>query len=210
MLSSSLTRTALALLVTTGLSASALAQAQPAGQAAPRKEEARPTVPSEPVRTTATYGNWTLQCVQLTQAPAPVDAAKPAASTVQSCEVMQTVQVQGQAQPIAQVAIGRLPSDKTLILTAVLPVNVSLPGLVQVSANGKTGAEEKGLIAMAWQRCVATGCIATARPDQAGLAALRAGTEGQLRVMDAIGNRVAIPLSWIGLDQALTALEKAQ
>jgi invasion protein IalB len=204
---SSFTRIVLATLLAAGFSTPVFAQAQPAGQPAPRKEEARPAIPPVPVRTTATYGNWILQCVQLAPTATSGEAAK-AAPAVQTCEVVQTVQVQGQSQPIAQVALGRLLSDKALTMTAVLPVNVSLPGLVQVSANGKTGSEDKGLVAMAWQRCVAAGCIATGRPSTTELAAMRAGTEGQLHLVDASGNRVAIPLSWVGLDQAMAALEK--
>lgn len=118
------------------------------------------------------------------------------------------MQVQGQQQPVAQIAIGHLPNEKDLILTALLPVNISLPGSVHLSGNGKTGAEEKGGLDLAWLRCFAGSCAANAKPDAATLAVLRAGTEGQLRFMEANAQTVAIPLSWNGLDQAMAALEK--
>lgn len=171
----------------------ALAQTKPA--------EKTP-VASEPTITTATYGNWVLRCVQL-------EAKAGAQAAARSCEAVHTVQVQGQQQPIAQIAIGRLPDSKALLVTAVVPVNVSLPGSIHVSGNAKTGGEEKGGINLAWQKCLTGMCAASAKLGPQTLAILRAETDGQLRFTDATGNTIAIPLSWAGLDQALKALDKA-
>lgn len=165
-------------------------------------------VSSDPSVTTATFGAWVLRCVQLS-AQAATDG-KPVRPTSQTCEVAQTVQIQGQPQPIAQMALGRLPGEKDLTLTALLPVNISLPGLVRLSGNGKTGADEKGAFALNWQRCVAGVCVATAKPDAATLTVIRAETGGQIRFADASGNILSIPLSWAGLDQALIALDKVK
>lgn len=189
------------------LVSSALALSPVAAQTKP--DAAKAGVSSEPVSTTATYGSWVLRCVQGAAASGS-DAEKTARAGRQTCEVVQTVQVQGQQQPIAQIALGRLPDDKELIVTALLPVNVSLPGNVYISGNGKTGAEEKGKFDLSWQRCFAGSCAASVKPDAGSLAILRAETEGQLRFLDATGNTIAIPLSWNGLDQALSALEKAK
>lgn len=156
---------------------------------------------TDPSATTATYGNWTLRCVK-------IPGEGKAAAT--SCEVVQTVQMQGQSQPVAQVAIGRLPNDKTLIMTAVVPVNISLPGQIHLSGNGKSGSEEKGGVTLSLTRCLGGGCFAEARPDDATLKVLRNGTDGELRFADAGRRMVALPLSWQGLDQALKALDKAQ
>lgn len=171
--------------------------------------KAQTVVPSEPASTTATYGNWLLRCVQMPAAPAAgADATKSGRAAAQTCEVVQIVQVQGQQQPIAQIALGRLPDDKDILLTALLPVNIALPGAVHVSGNGKAGAEEKGGFDLAWQRCYAGSCAASAKPDATSLGLWRAGAEGQLRLIDAAGQTVAIPISWKGLDQAMAALEK--
>lgn len=168
-------------------------------------------VPTEPVSTTATYGSWVLRCVQLqTQSAAASDAAKTGRPGAQTCEIVQTIQVQGQQQPIAQIAIGRLPDQKDLLLTALLPVNVSLPGNVHISGNGKTGTEEKGRLELSWSRCFAGSCAASGKPDAATLALLRTGADGQLRFVDGGGQTVAILLSWRGLDQAMTALDKVK
>ncbi|MDO1583461.1 invasion associated locus B family protein [Rhizobium oryzicola] len=183
----------------------ALAQTTPKTDAV-KVDAQKPAVPNEPTVTTATYGSWVLRCVQV---PAQATAdGKPARASGQTCEVAQTVQVQGQQQPIAQVALGRLPGEKDLTLTALLPVNISLPGQVRLSGNGKSGTDEKGGLALAWQRCLGGACIASAKPDTATLAVIRASAEGNIRFTDATGNTVAIPLSWAGLDQAITALEK--
>jgi len=176
-----------------------------------KPDPAKASIPSEPTATTASYGSWVLRCVQLpASAQTAADASKSGRAGAQTCEVMQTVQVQGQSQPIAQVAIGRLPGEKELILTALVPVNISLPGTIHLSGNGKTGDEEKGGLELSWQRCLAGSCAASAKPDAASLAILRAGTDGQLRFTDASGQTVAIPLSWNGLDQAMAALDKAR
>lgn len=197
---------ALALPLTLATAAPAVAQTTPKTDAV-KADPQKPAIPTDPTVTTATYGAWVLRCVQLPPQAASTDgkSARPAG---QSCEVSQTVQVQGQPQPIAQVAIGRLPGDKDLTLTALLPVNINLPGQVRLSGNGKTGADEKGALALTWQRCIGGACVASTKPDAATLSVIRAGTEGQIRFADATGNLLSIPLSWAGLDQAISALDK--
>ncbi|MFK4259499.1 invasion associated locus B family protein [Agrobacterium tumefaciens] len=166
-------------------------------------------VPPEPAVTTASYGSWILRCIQLAStATTGADVSESGRADGQTCEVLQTVQVQGQSQPIAQVAIGRMPGEKDLILTALVPVNISLPGTIHLSGNGKTGIEEKGGLDLSWRRCLAGSCAATTMPDAGTLAILRSGTDGHLRFIDASGETATIPLSWKGLDQAMAALEK--
>lgn len=166
-------------------------------------QQAAAPVTAQPNVTTATYENWMLRCVR------PAAAQTSANDPGKICEIVQTVQVQGQSQPLAQVAIGRLPGDKALTLTAVMPLNISIPGTVHLSGNGKTGAEEKGGLELSWQRCLPSGCIATARPDAKLFATLDPQTDGQIRFADAAGRTLGIPLSWKGLDQALKALDKS-
>jgi invasion protein IalB len=207
---STLLRTFISVLGITSLALPAAAQT--------KVEPAKPAVaeaaaPSEPTVTTASYGSWVLRCVQLLRpAPAAADANKTGRDGGQACEVVQTVQVQvqGQAQPFAQIAIGRVPGEKELTVTVLVPVNIALPGAIHLSANGKTGEEEKGRLELLWQRCIAGSCAASAKPDTAILSVFRTGTEGQLRFVDASGQLAAIPLSWKGLDQAMAALDKTR
>src|SRR5580700_11429028 len=68
-----------------------------------------------PQRTTATYEDWTVRC----ETPAASPAQK-------SCEMVQTTQMQGQAAPVTQIAIGRPLKTDPLRLVIGLPVNVWL------------------------------------------------------------------------------------
>ncbi|RST87917.1 invasion protein [Aquibium carbonis] len=165
----------------------------------------RPEVPADPAVTTATFGDWLLRCVRQ-PAPAGEAGQKSDRLTAQTCEVVQTIKVQGQAQPIAQLAIGRLPDSEQLIMTAVLPVNISLPGQVGVIVDPKAPAD--GAIILEWRRCAGGSCFADTRPDDGSLRPLRAGEAGQIRFADAGGRIISVPVSWRGLDQALAALEK--
>ena len=156
------------------------------------------TPAQQPSVTTASYGNWVLRCVRL--ADAKTGEGK-------SCEIVQTIQMQNQQQPLAQIAIGRLPGEKPLVFTAVLPTNIAIPGAVHLSGNGKADAEEKGGFDLTWRRCLPGGCFADARPDAKALAALDPETPGQIRFADAAARLIAIPVSWQGLQQALKALQ---
>ncbi len=165
----------------------------------------RPEVPADPAVTTATFGDWLLRCVRQ-PAPAGEAGQKTDRLTAQICEVVQTIKVQGQTQPIAQLAIGRLPDSEQLIMTAVLPVNISLPGQVGVIVDPKAPAD--GAIILEWKRCAGGSCFADTRPDEGSLRPLRTGEAGQIRFADAGGRIISVPVSWRGLDQALAALEK--
>jgi invasion protein IalB len=165
----------------------------------------RPEVPADPAVTTATFGDWLLRCVRQ-PAPAGEAGKKSDRITSQTCEVVQTVKVQGQTQPIAQLAIGRLPDREELIMTAVLPVNISLPGQVGIIVDPKAPAD--GAIILEWKRCAAGSCFADTRPDESSLRPLRNGTAGQIRFADAGGRIISVPVSWHGLDKALDALDK--
>ena len=180
------------------------AGAQEKGQ--PTKQE----VLAEPTVTSATYGDWVLRCVAVPSDAKAGTAEKAGRARDKNCEVAQTVQVQGQQQPLAQLAIARLPEKNALTLTTVVPVNVSLPGLIHVSGNGKTGDDEKGGVDLAWKACVGGGCIANAQiSDKIVADWAQQQQQGHLRFADASASAIAIPLSWKGLEQAVNALNKA-
>lgn len=176
--------------------------AQPAGSntAAPQAAAPAPAgvpalVPSEPGVTTASFGDWTLRCQRL-------DANE---TSGRVCEVSQTIQVQGQAAPIAQVAIGRMKSADPLRLTTVVPVNVSFLSTVQIAS------DEKNLKALhlSWRRCLPSGCFADNALDDDALARWRGLTQpGRILFRDSAERELTIPLSFRGLGQALDALGK--
>ena len=151
-------------------------------------------VPGEPAMTTATYGDWTLRCQRVGEGD---NAAK-------VCEVAQTIQIQGQQAPIAQVAIGHAP-PKGLHATIVLPTNISLPSVVHL---GGDDPKEKSLD-LAWTRCLPGGCYADAMAPDDLVASWRAASKPlTLKFVAANGQKIEFPLSVRGLPQALDALAK--
>ncbi len=172
-----------------------------------RAQTPLPKPPTEPVvagpaETTASYGNWVLHCAR----SKPADGGGAEGAT--SCEVVQTIQVEGQREPFAKLAFGYPTlAERQLIVTAVVPVNVALPGRIGISGNGKAGDEEQGAQALAWSRCFAGACFARGGAEPGLLDAARKEKVGALRFIDAQGQVVAIPLSWNGFVQALAALD---
>ena len=95
-------------------------------------------MPIDPAATTATFGDWVLNCQRLPE------GSKPA----RVCEVVQSIQVQGQQGPFARIAIGRIAPDQPLAVTVVLPNNISLPSVVHVGADAKDKGPD-----LNWTRC---------------------------------------------------------
>ncbi|MGU3493272.1 invasion associated locus B family protein [Xanthobacteraceae bacterium A53D] len=173
------------------LTLAAPAMAQTARPAAPA---AAPAESSEPSTTTAAFGDWVLRCQRVTIADKPA----------RICEVAQSMQVQGQEQPVAQVAIGRLEKANPLRITVALPPAISFPSSVQLFTSG-----DKPTADLAWSRCLPGGCFAEVTLNDDLVKRLRAATEqGRLTFKDAAGRDVALPLSFKGLGPALDALAK--
>lgn len=163
------------------------AQAQPAAA----KPQARPPISAEPSMTTASFGDWVLRCQRLPQSP-----------TGRVCEVAQTMQVQGQNAPVAQLAIGRSGKGEPLRATAVVPASVSFPSNVQLALDKDTSPLE-----LDWRRCLPGGCFADLVIKDEQLKRWRAASEkGRLIFKDAAGRDITIPLSLQGLGPALDAL----
>jgi invasion protein IalB len=185
--------------VTAAILAGALSLGSALAQSSGAKTPGAPAdspVPSEPGVTTASYGDWVLRCQRLGTAEKPA----------RLCEVSQAMQVQGQAAPIAQVAVGRLPGEADLRVTALLPVAVSFPSTVRIGFEKDAKAP---VLDLAWRRCLPGGCLADGPVKEEGLKPWReAEAPGRLLFRDANGQEVAIPLSSRGLAPALDALGK--
>lgn len=192
-----------------GLSGAGFGAAQ-AQSAPPRPTPSAPAaavtaVPAEPGVTTASYGDWVLRCQRLPGEGAP-----------RLCEVSQAMQVQGQAAPVAQLAIGRLPGQDGLRVTVLLPTNVSFPSSVRVGETkgeskdareaGKSGGQA---LELSWRRCIPGGCLADAAAQEAVLKGWRMAEEtGRISFKDADGRELGVPVSFRGLGPALDALAK--
>jgi len=170
------------------LGGGALAQAQKSGGARPAA-----TISAEPQTTIASYGDWVLRCQRV----------ETAGKGARVCEVAEAIQVQGQAAPIAQLAIGRLSPGEPLHVTVVVPPAVSFPSSVRVDAKNSAP------LTLEWRRCLPGGCFADAVLKDDALARWRGLSDaGQLTFKDAAGQDVTLPLSFRGLSQALDALAR--
>ena len=147
-----------------------------------------------PETTTATYGDWILKC--------QAASGKPGQRT---CEVVQSIVIQGQTGPIAQLAFGRMATGETLYLTAVLPTNITLPSVVRLSIDEK----DDHPVDLPWTRCLQTGCYATLQMTDAILSRWRAlDGAGRLQFKTGAGQDTILPMSFRGLARALDALGK--
>lgn len=165
--------------------AAAQAPAKPPAPAAPAQ-----STPSDPAQTTATYGDWVLRCVRPEKGP-------------HICEVVQSMMVQGQQQPVAQVAVGYDKND--LRFTILVPPAISLSrGPTLGVANASTPHFD-----LAWRRCLPNGCFADVAVGAELLKILRGRTEPmQIDFKDAGEREVKLPLSMRGLVPAFDALAK--
>jgi invasion protein IalB len=168
-------------------------QAETATKPAPTATPA--AVSDEPTSTTASYGDWVVRCQRAVEGD----------KAVKICEAAQSVQVQGQNGPIAEIAIGRLAGGDPLHATVLLPNNIAFPSNVHIVVDEKDDAG----VDLAWRRCVAGGCLADAALDADTVKRWRGrGGSGKLSFKDANGRVVALPFSFRGLPQALDALAK--
>ncbi len=159
---------------------------------APREAPAAATA-ARPEFTTAGFGDWILRCTQ------PEGRAK-------NCEIVQSLNAQGQV--VAQFALGRAEAGQPLRLTLAIPPNVALdtpPRLVPIAA----GAEARGVLDLAWRRCLPTVCLADLAPSEALLQQFRRQSENaQIRFVSGEGRENTLPMSLRGISAALDALAR--
>lgn len=151
---------------------------------------AAPSQASPPQRTTATYEDWTVRCE--------------IKANDKVCEMVQTMQIKGQAQPISQIAIGRVAKDKPLMIVFQVPINVWLPADVRLKADEK----DSGIVGT-FRRCLPAACFADTELKPEMVKKLRGLTEnGKLQFKDAGQQDIAIPVSFKGFAQAYDTLQK--
>jgi invasion protein IalB len=186
-----------ALLVT--IAGSAVAQPAPrppAPRTAPPPQTVQEQPPqSEPQRTTATYGDWIVQCETQTGPPAQ-----------KVCDMAQIaqVQVQGRSSPFSRVSVAHPVKSQPVKLVVQVPVNVTFSTSVRV----QTSDADPGITAP-FARCVPSGCFADFEIKDDILKKLRAASSaGKMAFADANGHDVSVPLSFNGFNQAFEALAK--
>lgn len=176
--------------------ASLLAQA---GIASAQTSKAAPAAPDLGADvTTATFGDWQLRCRKL-----PVPAGQPAAKPV--CEVVQSVIIQGQSAPFAQLAFGKTAPTEPLMFTAVVPTNITLPSTLKIAVD----EADKQPVDLAWTRCMPGGCFASVATKDDLLKKWRAQNDsGRFLFKNSAGQDLTVPFSFRGLSRALDALAK--
>ncbi|CAN7525073.1 invasion associated locus B family protein [Bosea sp. LjRoot9] len=176
-------------------SAFAQAQRSPAaaqGQQRPAAAAPAPGGVSQPDNTTATYGDWTHRCQQ--------------GVGTRICEVVQTLQVQGQQGPVALVAVGRPVKTEPYKLVVQVAPNVTLGPNAGVRV--ALGEKDEGTLA-AYSRCIPGGCFAEVSMSEDLLKRWRGYSEGgQLRFQDAANRPVTLPFSFRGFQAAADALAR--
>lgn len=161
--------------------------------AAQRLAQAQPAPGETPQRTTATYGDWIVQC--------DIDAG---AARQKTCDMSQGTQIQGKNLPFSRVAVAHPSSGHPVKLVVQLPVNVSFGTAVRI----QTADNDAGITAP-FARCRPEGCFAEFDIKDDILKKFRAASGvGKLSFADSGGHDVAIPLSFKGFNQAFDALSK--
>jgi invasion protein IalB len=159
------------------------AQSQPAAQG------------DAPQSTTATYGDWVVQCQ--TQAGPPPQKVCDMAQVAQA-------QVQGRTVPFSRIGIARPAKGEPVRFIVQVPVNVSFATNVRI----QTGDSDPGIVAP-FARCVPSGCFADFDLKEEMLRKFRAAAAGgKLTFADAGGHEISAPVSFAGFAQAFDALMK--
>jgi invasion protein IalB len=193
----------LGLMVLAGAAMAQTGQRAPARAQTPAPTPAPPAAPSPspspgaidaPERTTAVFGDWSVQCV----------ARNPGGRL---CEITQT-RLNQQQQPVAVLAIGRTSRTEPMRLVAQVPVTSLVAEPVRLNLEGDPG------LTIPFRYCSANpaGCFAEIElRDEAVLRRMRGRTPeqpGKLEFKTPSGQDVAIPVSFRGFGAALEALQK--
>ncbi|WP_425351467.1 invasion associated locus B family protein [Methylocystis bryophila] len=119
---------------------------------------------------------------------------------------MQTVNRKDQTAPFAQIALGRPAAGEPMMVTVVVPINVSFPSSVTITNTDK----EMKTAELSWRRCVPGGCFASLPLKDETLKLWRSHSDlsGRVSFKNAANQDVVMPLSFKGLSSALDALAK--
>jgi invasion protein IalB len=162
-----------------------MAQGQPPAAPAPATEA--------PQRTTASYGDWVMQCE--TQAGPPPQKI---------CDMAQTTQVQGKNLPFSRVALAHQDKRQPVKFVVQVPVNVAVAPSVRLQIDDADAG-----VTVRFARCLPLGCFAEFDLKDDELKKLRlASGSGKLTFADSTNHEIAIPVSFNGFAQAFDALSK--
>ena len=146
-----------------------------------------------PQRTTATYGDWVVQCLENNSSPSE-----------RVCDMAQVTQLQAKNLPFSRVAVARPEKGQPVKLIVQVPVNASFSTQVHI----QTSDQDPGVVAP-FANCNPNGCFAEFDLKEDLLKKLREATgAGKFSFADAGGHVVTVPLSFNGFAPAFEALTK--
>lgn len=140
----------------------------------------------QPAETTATYGDWLMRCVAPAEQP-------------RACEVVQTLQIEGQGV-VASIAVGRAVTDAPLLIVIQVPQGVWLPGgmTLRIAEGGEP-------LLLEYKRCAQI-CVAEATLEAAVVERMKAAVAaGSFAFKDGAQREVSLPVSFKGFSAALEA-----
>jgi len=146
---------------------------------------------SEPVQTTATYGDWTVRCRAIAQ------------KSDKLCEMIQVIPAPNKQGSIANLAVGRVPGEDTVRLVIQLPIGVHLPSDVSM----KVG--EDAVASAQFQSCFPNFCLARADLDDAAMKRMKASGTMTVSFKDRAEREATIKVSLKGFTAAHDATFKA-
>lgn len=140
-----------------------------------------------------TVGDWAVECVEGYE------------TAEGECQLYQRVLTQDPNTAAMVVALAWSPSDEVLLAQISLPLGSDLAEPPSLSIDGKVAAS------FTWSRCLESGCLIEAAFPKALVAALAQGESAEFTVVQPNAGGIAIPLSLIGLKEALSRIipEKA-
>ena len=118
--------------------------------------------------------------------------------------MVQIIQIQGQAQPLVQIAVGRPPAESDLRLVMQLPIGVWIPFapefFIDVDGTPLTGA---------FKRCTLVACFADVSFTAAHVASIEARDDAQGAVVFQMteGQNATIPIAFKGFAAAFSAMQ---
>jgi invasion protein IalB len=144
-----------------------------------------------PDYTTATFGDWSVACIQPANGP-------------KTCELAHTIVAEGQQNPVGQINISRANKIEPYKVIIQIPPNVWLAAGVRLVFDEKAPA-----IPATLRWCINTRCRADADLTDTSIKAMRRRTEpGSVQYKEATERDVSTPVSFRGFAQALDWMEK--
>jgi invasion protein IalB len=169
-----------------------------------------PAAAEEPQSTTATYGDWLVQCRLVVGPEADAakksDGADPAApaKTERICEMVQTFTFRQTGQQLARLAIGKLAKEETIKAVVQVPLAVFLPDGIAIAQGDKLNFPGR------YVRCTQAACLAEFNLQQGDVDDLATGQAAQLKFTSANGQQLSLTVSFKGFDGAFKAAVSEQ